>query len=82
VLARYEAVIHLESLATAGPEKYGKIGNASRFEPLERIQRLDAATRAARGEHPRHLVIDGRRGFEAKVAEVLGIIRYLLAEKP
>lgn len=81
ILSRYAAVIHLESLATAEPEKYGKTGNASRFEPLDRAQRLDAAVLTAWKDHPRHLVISGRRGFEAKVAEVLGIIRFLLAEK-
>lgn len=80
-VARYEAVIHLESLATAVPEKYGKVGNESRFEPLERAQELEHATRAVWQEHPRHLVIDGRRGIEGKISEVIGIVRFLLAEK-
>jgi hypothetical protein len=81
VMARYDAVIHLESLATTDSERYGKIGNESRFEPLERAQTLEGNTRAAWAGHPRHLVIGGQRGFEGKVAEVLGIIRLLLAEK-
>jgi len=78
---RYSAVIHLESLATTDPEKYGKTGNDSRFEPLERAQELEHATRTAWQEHPRHLVIDGRRGIEGKISEVIGIVRFLLAEK-
>lgn len=80
-MSRYTAVIHLESLATADPEKYGKAGNDSRFEPLERAQELEKATRGAWEKHPRHLVIDGRRGIEGKISEVIRIIRLLLAEK-
>lgn len=80
-LSRYTVVIHLESLATADPEKYGKAGNDSRFEPLERAQELEKATRSAWKKHPSHLVIDGRRGIEGKISEVLGIVRFLLAEK-
>jgi hypothetical protein len=77
-LARYDAVIHLESLATSAPEKYGKDGNLSRFEALPEAQRLEQATRVVWARHPRHLVIVGRSGFEAKVAEVLGAVRNLL----
>ncbi len=81
VMAHYEAIIHLESLATADPEKYGRDGNDSRFEPLEKAQQVEYGTREAWAGHPRHLIINGRRGFEGKVAEVLGIIRFILAEK-
>jgi predicted ATPase len=80
-LARYDAILHLESLATSSPDFYGKTGNDSRFEPLAEAQRLEHATRAVWGDHPRHLIIDGLRGFDVKMAEVLGIIRFLLAEK-
>ena len=76
---RYAAIIHLESLATAAPEKYGQGGNANRFEPLERAQELECSTRAAWESHPRRVLIEGRPGIEAKVAEVIGIVRYLLA---
>ncbi len=80
-LARYSAIIHLESLATADPLKYGKAGNDNRFEPLEKAVELENATRAAWAAHPRHLVIEGRRGIEGKISEVIGIIRFILAEK-
>lgn len=80
-LARYQAVIHLESLATADPEKFGKAGNENRFESLEEAQELEHKTRAAWDAHPRHLVIDGRRGIEGKISGVIGIVRFLLAEK-
>lgn len=80
-MARYEAVIHLESLATADPQLYGKAGNGSRFEPLERAQELERATQEAWSRHPRHIVINGRRGIEGKISQVVGIVRLLLAEK-
>jgi predicted ATPase len=80
-LVRYAAVLHLESLATAEPEKYGKAGNDSRFEPLDRARELEMATRNVWASHPRHTVIDGRRGIEGKISQVIGIIRFLLAEK-
>jgi predicted ATPase len=77
----YAAVIHLESLATADPTKYGRAGNEQRFEPLERAKMLEEATRSAWDGHPHHLVIDGRRGIEGKISQVIGIVRFLLAEK-
>lgn len=80
ILERYYAVIHLESLATASPEQYGKAGNAHRFEPLERARMIEMATREVWSRHPRHLFIHGRRTIEEKVEEVLGIIKLFLAE--
>jgi predicted ATPase len=77
-LARYEAVVHLESLATADPPRYGPTGNATRFEPLEEAVRLEMATRAAWAAHPRRLFLDGGRGIEGKVAAVVGFLRDLL----
>jgi predicted ATPase len=79
ILARYEAVIHLESLATAAPEMYGTDGNLSRFEALAEAQRLEHATRSIWSRHPRHLVIAGSTGFDKKRAQVLGHIRALLS---
>jgi predicted ATPase len=79
VLAHYDAVIHLESLATAAPEKYGKDGNVARFESLPEAQRLEQATRTAWARHARQLVIDGRQAFDSKVAEVLRVVRWFLA---
>jgi hypothetical protein len=79
--SRYRAVIHLESLAVSDPDKYGKTGNDQRFEPLERAQELEKATRAAWEEHPNRVIVDGRRGIEGKISETIGIIRFLLSEK-
>lgn len=78
-LAEYEAVIHLESLATADPEKYGRTGNQNRFESLDEAQSLEMKTREAWLNHPRRVMINGQRGIEGKVSEVIGIVRLLLA---
>lgn len=80
-LGRYAAVIHLESVATAEPKKYGKVGNESRFETLERAVELEYATQAVWGSHERHIVVSGKRGIEGKISEVMGIVRFLIAEK-
>lgn len=80
-LSRYVAVIHLESLATAEPSLYGKAGNDQRFEPLERAQELELATRQSWVAHPRHIIIDGRRGVENKISQVIGICRFILADQ-
>lgn len=79
-LARYGAVIHLESLATADPEKYGKSGNEGRFEPLERARSLEMATRSAWSGHSHQIIVSGRRGIDGKISEVIGIIRFILAD--
>lgn len=78
-LARYEAIIHLESLATAAPEKYGKANNEHRFETLEEAQALETRTREAWSGHKRHIVLNGRRGIDGKISEVIGMARLLLA---
>jgi predicted ATPase len=77
-LAEYEAVLHLESLATADPSKYGKAGNENRFENLEEARALETKTRQSWSKHSRQLVITGGRGIDGKISEVVGIIRFLL----
>ena len=81
ILGRYDAILHLESLATSDPEKYGKTGNDSRFEPLAQAQGLEHATRAAWAKHPKHILIPGQLGFEGKIAEVIGCVRFLLEKE-
>jgi thymidylate kinase len=77
-IARYSAVIHLESLATANPEKYGKTGNENRFEPLERAQELEFATRQAWEMHKNHSIINGQHGIEKTISAVIEIVRAML----
>lgn len=77
---RYQSVIHLESLAISDPKRYGKAGNDIRYEPLERAQELEHAIRAAWKGHPNRVIVDGGRGLEGKIADVVGIVRQLLGE--
>lgn len=73
--ARYETVIHLESLATSHPERYGTEGNVSRYESLPRAQELEHAIRAVWRNHPRRIAIGGERGMEGKIADVIAVVR-------
>ncbi|OIO49874.1 MAG: hypothetical protein CO042_00605 [Parcubacteria group bacterium CG_4_9_14_0_2_um_filter_41_8] len=73
--ARYRTVIHLESLATAFPHLYGKHGNESRFEALERAQQVEHATRAAWNQHPAWHFVAGTEQAEEKIATVLNLIK-------
>ena len=58
-LERYEAVIHLESLASSNPGLYSKGNNAFRFEGLEEAIPLEHRTRRAWQDHPNHQLILG-----------------------
>lgn len=78
-LKEYAAVIHLESMATHSPENYGKANNENRFEPLERAQELEHATRAAWDRHPSHQVVRGHRHVDEKIAKVINIVNEVLA---
>lgn len=77
--ARYQAVLHLPSLAEVAPERYGRVGNHIRFEPLEEARQRERAVRAAWEGHPGLKVITGACDLDATVAQVLGHIRALLA---
>ena len=78
-MERYDAVIHLESLATAKPELYGKAGNEQRFEPLERAQEIERTTREVWKGHKKHIILDGGKGVSHKISSVLGIAKFLMA---
>lgn len=79
VIARYEAVVHLESLAVSHPEKYGKTGNDHRFEPLQEAQKVEMAIRLAWSCHPRHVIICGEHTMESKTREVIRLVQCLLS---
>ncbi len=75
VLNRYQQVIHLESLATARPELYGKGNNEHRFESLGEAQALEGRTRAAWHGHSNHTFLRGDRGLETTVYQALRLMR-------
>ena len=58
-LARYDRVIHLESLATAWPSEYEKkvSSNPCRYENLHQARALELATRHAWAKHPHHRIV-------------------------
>lgn len=77
-LARYAAVLHLESLAVGDPELYGKTNNASRFEDLEEAARLEHTTRRAWQDHPRFTFLSCESGLEEKIAAACRVVRELI----
>lgn len=76
--SHHDIVIHLESLATANPELFGKAGNEHRYESLAEAQTNEMATRAAWEKHPNYHFISGNGGIESVIARALAIIRPLL----
>lgn len=73
-LARYDLVIHLQSVAACRPELYGKGGNEHRMETLEEAQAVEAQTLAAWSDHPNRVVVPGGDGIDAVVARVLSLV--------
>jgi hypothetical protein len=77
--ARYQAVVHLESLATARPDDYGRAGNEIRFEELADAQERERAAREAWQGHPGWVFIPGRHEVGRTISEVFGVVRRLLS---
>lgn len=73
-LARYVAVIHLESLATGDPDGYGQINNSSRFEALEEARDLECATRNAWDLHSDIRFVGCAGGIEGKIAAAIAAV--------
>lgn len=78
-LARYERVIHLESVATAKPELWDelKATNPARYETLELAQERELALRQVYQHHPKYHFVSGEHGIDyvvESVQEILGSI--------
>jgi predicted ATPase len=78
VLARYEAVIHLESLAVGRPELYGKTSNEKRMESLEEAQKLEFAIRMIWSNHSNYFFINSENTMTEKISKVIDIIKRLV----
>lgn len=76
---RYNAVIHLESVATCNPALYGKAGNDSRMEDLPTAQALEMTTRQAWQSHPSWRFISGADGISSVVSQVREVVREILS---
>lgn len=74
----YDAVVHLESLATAMPEQFNTANNQHRYESLVEAQEREHATRQAWLQHPLRLFIPGNQSLDSKVQQVLMLIRSFL----
>lgn len=73
---RYDLVVHLESLATAEPDRFGgRLGNEGRFEDLEEAQAQEMRTRQAWQVHPNRHFVSGTKPFEDVLSEAAGIIK-------
>lgn len=79
-LERYDAVIHLESLATGAPELYSDRNNSFRRETLREAMERELATRAAWADHPRYYMVSTTSSFEEKREIVLSIVDHLTSE--
>jgi nicotinamide riboside kinase len=78
---RYDLVIHLESLATAQPDRFGDHGNPHRSENLARAQEGELAAREAWNFHPRRLILSGTLNLDEITSQVLEIIYHTLLTK-
>lgn len=76
-LLRYDAVIHLESLAVAQASLYSQGNNVNRFESLEEAVQRETATRRAWSGHARHLIVGGA-DLEHKLRTTIEIIEQAL----
>lgn len=76
---RYHAVIHLESLATAQPERYGCMGNATRYESLAEAQALEMRAREAWAGHPNWVFLPGTKSVAELAEAALGYIEAAVA---
>ncbi|HIE29367.1 TPA: hypothetical protein EYP66_19015 [Candidatus Poribacteria bacterium] len=78
VLARYKAVIHLESLAVGRPELYSKASNEKRMESLEEAQKLEFAIRMVWNKHPNYHLINSENTMTEKIIKVIDIIKTVI----
>lgn len=76
--AQYDAVVHLESLATAMPEQFSTANNQHRYESLAEAQERERATCQAWLQHPLRLFIPGNQSLGTKIEQVLVLVRSFL----
>jgi len=77
--ARYQNVLHLQSLAESHPHLYGPAGNIIRYEDGTDALRVERAVRAAWEGHPGLIVVSGEMELQDKIARVIEHIRAMLA---
>lgn len=83
VYARYDMVIHLESVAVSDPKLYEqlKATNPARYETAAQAAERDAQIQEVWAGHPNRTVIPGNLGVKGITNRVLGILgKYVSAE--
>ncbi|WP_314652119.1 AAA family ATPase [Slackia exigua] len=71
---RYDAVIHLESLAAAESAAYGMKGNAARREDVLGARAMEERIRRAWAGHPHVSFVPARDGMDAKIGDTLACV--------
>jgi len=81
IMARYDMVLHLETVAKNAVEYYTTSNNAARSESVEDACKLDDKVLGCWTSHPQHRVFDNSTDFKGKldriinaVGEVLGVV--------
>lgn len=75
-MSRYDLVVHMESLATAEPARFGgPLGNEGRYEDLEEARAQEMRTRRAWEEHPNRYFVSGTQPFSAVLEEAAAVIK-------
>ncbi|MBI2482524.1 MAG: ATP-binding protein [Candidatus Vogelbacteria bacterium] len=82
MLAAYDWVFHLESLAVQCPDRYLalKAGNSNRYESVEEAQKVDTALKEAWSGHVNRLVLSGQDDLESKIQLIRQVIADHLAQ--
>jgi len=79
VHARYAQVFHLESLATAQPDRFSQNGNTARYETLAEAQDLELRARAAWLNHPHWVFLAGRQSVDELATSIIGQLQVVHA---
>lgn len=76
VVARYDMVIHLESVGTANPNLYESLKgtNPARYETLDQVIEREMLTRAVWQAHPNWRFVSGQNGIKAVIAQVTNML--------
>ena len=82
LLLRYEAVVHLKSMAVIDPCSYGKSNNDARFGSLSYAKRVERMTRIVWAKHPNRIIIGGQEGIEGKISTTINFVRSMMSKAP
>ena len=75
VMARYDLVLHLESVAVSRPLLYGRANNGIRYEDVEGARRVESRVIEAWAGHPARIHVPAMETVEDRVAVLLRELR-------